>query len=75
MHLKKTFVLVALVAAAVAPSAGARLAPPEPQDPSAHFVPGAQGIIHKKAQPNKAQPTLCVRYLQSQSRCLAFGLQ
>jgi len=70
MYLRKTIVLVALAAATVAPSAMALRLPPEAGDPSQLVLAGAG---HKKAHPNAKQPTLCVRGLETQTRCLAFG--
>ncbi len=74
MYLKKTIVLVALAAATLAPSAMAMRAPVEGGngDPT---VTIQQTTGHpKKAHPNPKQPTLCVRFVQAPTTCLAFGL-
>jgi len=70
MHLRKTIVLVALAAATAAPSALAMYPPIDASNPGQHVLTHEAGLP-KKA--NKPQPKLCVRQLQSQSRCLAFG--
>jgi hypothetical protein len=70
MHFRKTIVLVALAAVAAAPSALAMRTPPEIGDPGTHILTSESGL-HKKTNPK--QPTLCVRQLQAQTRCLAFG--
>ena len=65
--------LVALAAVTAAPSALAMRAPIEAGDAGTHILTSEAGL-HKKAKPaNKPQPKLCVRQLQAQTRCLAFG--
>ncbi len=69
MYLKKTVVLVALAFAVAAPTAGAMRAPIEGGDASQLVLAGHP----KKANPNPKQPTLCVRYVNTPTSCLAFG--
>jgi hypothetical protein len=66
MYLKKSIVLIALAAATAAPSAGAKFLP-DPGDSGSTLPPTP--IVHRK----HVLPKLCVRQLQAQSRCLAFG--
>ena len=70
MHLRKTIVLVALAAVAAAPSALAMRTPDPPYAPGGHILTHESGV-NRKANPK--QPQLCVRQLQAQTRCLAFG--
>ena len=68
MYLRKTIVLVALAAVTAAPSALALRPPIDAGDPGPKILTRESGL-HK----NKPQPKLCVRQLQAQTRCLAFG--
>ena len=77
MHFRKTIVLVALAAATVAPSALAQRPPEDVGDPGTHFLTHESGLPTIKVTPRipKGVSTgLCHRQLQSQARCLAFGL-
>jgi hypothetical protein len=70
MHLKKSIVLIALVAATAAPTAGARFLP-DPGDSGNALQPVP--IVHPVVHPKKPLPKLCVRQLQVRANCLAFG--
>ena len=75
MHLRKTIVLVAIAAVAAVPSALAMHEPIDASNPGTHIITSEAGL-HKKAKPaNKPQPTLCQRFVDTPSACLAFGLQ